>query len=262
MCGTCGCGQTGHSHEYHHVHHHHEHGHAHDDENKNETRRIAVELDLLAQNNRYADENRNSFEQNNLFAINMVSSPGSGKTTLLESLIKALNSESDVFVIEGDQQTTLDADRIKAAGAQAIQINTGAMCHLDAHMVAHAAEDLAAKDGYLFIENVGNLVCPAAFDLGEQHRLVMLSVTEGDDKPLKYPDMFVSSDIVVISKIDLLPYVPFDLDKCRAAIYTINPKAQIFELSVTSGQGMDGLVSWLEQQRQSSFAPENGATAA
>jgi hydrogenase nickel incorporation protein HypB len=260
MCGTCGCsspvkGNQEHSHEPGHNHHSHEHGHEHGHET--ETRRISVELDLLARNNHLAEHNREHFKVQGLYAINMVSSPGAGKTTLLEAAIKGLSAHADVYVIEGDQQTSLDADRITAAGAKAKQINTGAMCHLDAHMVGHAASELTAESdlapegsGWLFIENVGNLVCPAAFDLGESKRLVLLSVTEGDDKPLKYPDMFASSDVVVISKTDLLPYVPFDMEKCRKAIRTVNPKAKIFELSSTSGAGMDEWLTWMAAERE------------
>ncbi len=268
MCGTCGCSSPvkegekqaeGHHHEHshehghahQHEHHHGEHNHGHTHET--ETRRISVELDLLARNDQFAAANREQFKAQQLFAVNMVSGPGAGKTTLLEAAIKGLSAHADVYVIEGDQQTSLDADRITAAGAKAKQINTGAMCHLDAHMVGHAASELttasdSAADksgGWLFIENVGNLVCPAAFDLGEYQRLALLSVTEGDDKPLKYPDMFASADIVMISKIDLLPYVPFDVEKCRQAIATVSPQARVFEVSATTGEGMDEWLTWM-----------------
>ncbi len=243
MCGTCGCSSpAGHHHDHHH------HGHTH--EHETETRRISVELDLLARNNQFAEQNRTRFKQQQLFSVNMVSGPGAGKTTLLEAAIKELSKHGEVYVIEGDQQTSLDADRIIAAGARAKQINTGAMCHLDAHMVGHAVTELVPnQSGWLFIENVGNLVCPAAFDLGESKRLALLSVTEGDDKPLKYPDMFASSDIVIISKCDLLPYVPFDVEKCRLAIQAVSPKAKIFETSATTGQGLDEWLSAMAAER-------------
>ncbi len=242
MCGTCGCGQTNHIHDHHHGH-------------ETEARRISVELDLLARNNHLAEHNREDFKAQGLYAINMVSGPGAGKTTLLEAAVKSLATHADVFVIEGDQQTSLDADRIATAGAKAIQINTGAMCHLDAHMVGHAAADLVPDNGsgWLFIENVGNLVCPAAFDLGENKRLALLSVTEGDDKPLKYPDMFASSDVVIISKCDLLPYVPFDMERCLQAIHSVSPKAEIFELSATTGEGMDDWLNWLAGERTKEY---------
>lgn len=249
MCGTCGCGHSHqHSHEHAHGHDHHEHGHHHHDTEK---RRISVELDLLASNNRYAAANRQRFDDQQLFAVNLVSGPGAGKTTLLEAAVRHLAESGEVFVIEGDQQTTLDADRITAAGAKAKQINTGAMCHLDAHMVGHAVDALVSpgESGWLLIENVGNLVCPAAFDLGEHKRVALLSVTEGDDKPLKYPDMFASSHAVVISKCDLAAHVPFDLQKCREAIATVNPEAEVFELSAVSGEGMDSWLNWLTAER-------------
>jgi len=279
MCGTCGCsspvkeGQKQahgdhheHSHEHEHRHGEHNHGHVHE----TETRRISVELDLLARNDQFAAANRDQFKAQQLFAVNMVSGPGAGKTTLLEAAIKGLSTHADVYVIEGDQQTSLDADRITAAGAKAKQINTGAMCHLDAHMVGHSVSELtAASDsasenagGWLFVENVGNLVCPAAFDLGEYKRLALLSVTEGDDKPLKYPDMFASSDIVVISKIDLLPYVPFDMEKCRQAIATVSPQARVFEISSTTGEGMDEWLTWMVVARKRYQAASDPAESA
>ncbi|MES0371234.1 MAG: hydrogenase nickel incorporation protein HypB [Mariprofundaceae bacterium] len=209
-----------------------------------------MEMDLMDQNRVYAEKNRTYFNTHHMFTLNMVSSPGSGKTTLLVSMIKALVGQVEVNVIEGDQQTSLDADRITEAGANAHQINTGQMCHLDAHMVGHAVEHLAPTDGsFLFIENVGNLICPAAFDLGEQKRVALLSVTEGEDKPLKYPDMFASASVVVINKCDLLPYVDFDLDQCRENIRRINPGADIIELSATTGNGMDMWLEWLNSER-------------
>ena len=203
--------------------------------------------DLLAKNARLAGLNRALFSQKGVFVLNLVSSPGSGKTTLLEKTIAALKPDLNFAVLEGDQQTANDADRIAATGVPVKQINTGAGCHLDAHMVGHGVEgfDLDAAD-ILMIENVGNLVCPASFDLGEQHKVAVLSVTEGEDKPLKYPHMFRAADILLINKIDLLPYLDFDLDKCKAYARQVNPEVQIFELSCRSGDGMDLWYDWLK----------------
>jgi hydrogenase nickel incorporation protein HypB len=184
-----------------------------------------------------------------VFALNMVSSPGSGKTTVLEQTIKKLKSDQELAIIEGDQQTTNDADRIAATGVPVVQVNTGKGCHLDAHMVLHAIEKLNLKsNSLLFIENVGNLVCPSLFDLGENKRVVIISVTEGDDKPLKYPYMFDSSDICIINKIDLLPYVDFDVSKTKENASRINHDLQFFELSATTGEGMDSWIDWLKSQ--------------
>jgi len=251
MCGTCGCGQPDSKQDHEHRHgHQHEHQHEHHHHGETESRRVSVEMDLLDQNRAYASKNRGYFNQHHIFTLNMVSSPGSGKTTLLVAMIRALVDRVEVNVIEGDQQTSLDAERISEAGARAHQINTGQMCHLDAHMVGHALEVLAPADNaFLVIENVGNLICPAAFDLGEQLRAVLLSVTEGEDKPLKYPDMFASASVVVINKCDLLPYLDFDLHRCRENIRRINSDAEIVELSATTGAGMDAWLQWLNGER-------------
>jgi len=175
-----------------------------------------------------------------------VSSPGSGKTTLLVETIRRLNGTLPIAVIEGDQQTSNDADRIRAAGAPAIQINTGKGCHLDAHMVGHAAADLDLPEGaLLLVENVGNLVCPAEFDLGEAHKVVILSVTEGEDKPLKYPDMFANSGVLVVNKIDLLPYLAFDVELCVANALRVNPKLKVIRVSATSGEGLEEWTRWI-----------------
>lgn len=243
MCGTCGCGKPDHHHDHDHGTMHHTH---HDD---SERRRISVEVDLLDKNRAYAAENRRWFDGHGIFTLNMVSSPGSGKTTLLVEMIKAQSGKFEVSVIEGDQQTSLDSERIAAAGARAQQINTGNLCHLDAHMVGHAVQHLTPADGsILVIENVGNLICPAAFDLGEHCRVALISVTEGEDKPLKYPQMFESSQVVIINKCDLLPHLSFDLERCRENIRRINPQAAIFELSATTGDGMGEWLQWLQQQ--------------
>ena len=181
-----------------------------------------------------------------VFALNLVSSPGSGKTTLLVKTIAALKGELPLAVIEGDQQTENDAARIRAAGAPAIQINTGKGCHLDAQMVAQAMQRLDLKeDSLLLIENVGNLVCPASFDLGEAHKVVILSVTEGEDKPLKYPDMFRAADLMLLNKCDLLPYLEFDADLAVDYARRINPELQVIRISASSGEGMTAWLDWI-----------------
>ena len=280
MCTTCGCGvgevriegQAAH-HEHEHTHDHvhadgsrHSHGHEHGDESHEHAhahvhehphsqpahahapgmdgkRMVQIEQDILAKNNAYAQANRQKLSEKGIFALNLVSSPGSGKTTLLCKTISLLEGQA-VAVIEGDQQTTHDAERIRATGAPAIQINTGKGCHLDAHMVGHAMEQLDLQaDSLLMIENVGNLVCPAAFDLGEAHKVVILSVTEGEDKPLKYPDMFRAASLMLLNKIDLLPHLNFDVAAAIAYARRVNPRIRVIELSATSGAGMD---EWLD----------------
>jgi hydrogenase nickel incorporation protein HypB len=217
-----------------------------------QARMVQIEQDILGKNNRYAAVNRNRFEQQNLLALNLVSSPGSGKTTLLTATIKRLQQRWPVAVIEGDQQTSHDAERIRATGVQAIQVNTGKGCHLDAHMVGQALERLQGLEGgTLFIENVGNLVCPAAFDLGEAHKVAILSVTEGEDKPLKYPDMFHAADLMILNKTDLLPYLDFDVNTCIAYARRVNPQIQVLQCSARSGEGMEHWLEWIEQQRGS-----------
>jgi hydrogenase nickel incorporation protein HypB len=215
------------------------------------SRIVQVERDILAKNDELARENRNLLAARGILALNLVSSPGSGKTTLLVSTIAALQGRLPISVIEGDQQTSFDADRIRATGAPALQINTGKGCHLDAGMVGQALETLEMEDGgLLFIENVGNLVCPASFDLGEAHKVVILSVTEGEDKPLKYPDMFAAASLMLINKIDLLPYVQFDVDRCVEFARRVNPGIQVLRLSATGGQGMDDWLAWLAAELQ------------
>jgi len=212
---------------------------------------VQIERDILSRNNVFAAENRRAFADRGLFALNLVSSPGSGKTTLLVKTIEALRERLPVAVIEGDQQTSLDADRIRATGAPAVQINTGKGCHLDARMVGQALASLSpADDGVLLIENVGNLVCPAAFYLGEAHKVVILSVTEGDDKPLKYPDMFHAADLLVINKIDLLPYVTFDTDRAIEYARRVRPGLDVLCVSATTGENLPAWLSWLERGAQ------------
>jgi hydrogenase nickel incorporation protein HypB len=235
-----------------------------------QARAIKLETDILGANNRVAQQNRAHFESHGVTALNLVSSPGSGKTTLLCATIEALKARSpdlSVSVIEGDQQTSFDADRIRATGAPAIQVNTGKGCHLDAPMVAEAFAQLHTHphDGQqhhhhhnhhdhhdsegrslLFIENVGNLVCPAVWDLGEAAKVAILSVTEGEDKPLKYPDMFAASSLMILNKTDLLPHVQFDVARCIALARRVNPGIQILQLSATTGEGMDAWLHWLD----------------
>jgi hydrogenase nickel incorporation protein HypB len=207
---------------------------------------IPLEVDLLAANNRYAAANRRRFRDHGVLALNLLSSPGSGKTTLLTRTLQDLAGDYRIAVIEGDQQTSHDAERIRATGVPAQQINTGKGCHLDGSMIARALDELRpAADSILFIENVGNLVCPAAFDLGEAFKVVILSVTEGEDKPLKYPDMFHAADLVLLNKIDLLPYLSFDVDLCREYLQRIKPGSEMIQLSASDGTGMNDWFDWL-----------------
>ncbi|HYN59918.1 MAG TPA: hydrogenase nickel incorporation protein HypB [Rubrivivax sp.] len=210
-------------------------------------RLVQIERDILAKNDSIAMRNRAALAQRGIFALNMVSSPGSGKTTLLVRTIERLAGALPVAVIEGDQQTSVDAERIRAIGAAAIQINTGKGCHLDAAMVETALGRLAtAEDSVLIIENVGNLVCPAAFDLGEAHKVVVLSVTEGEDKPLKYPDMFHAASLMLLNKVDLLPHLSFDVERCLDYARRINPSIEILQVSASSGAGLEAWLAWIE----------------
>lgn len=248
MCGACGCSD-------HEDHHHHGDGSSLFRRVSNEL--VLIEKDILSKNDGYARENRARLAKAGVLAVNLVSSPGSGKTTLLVKTMEALKSRVPVAVIEGDQQTSLDAERIRATGVPAVQINTGRGCHLDAHMVGHAMDQLALERGsILFIENVGNLVCPAGFDLGEAQKIAILSVTEGDDKPLKYPDAFAAAGAMVLSKIDLAPHVDFDISRCLGHARAINPDLHVFELSARTGVGMDAWLDWLAASvRRAASAP-------
>lgn len=211
-----------------------------------QARMVKIEQDILSKNDQYAQRNRDWLEERSVLALNLVSSPGSGKTTLLAATVARLLPQMPVAVIEGDQQTSHDAERIRAAGAPAVQINTGKGCHLDAKMVHDACHQLPANEGgILFIENVGNLVCPASFDLGEKYKVAILSVTEGEEKPLKYPDMFAAAQLMVINKIDLLPYVSFDVARCIENAKRVNPYIQVIQVSATTGEGMDAWLNWL-----------------
>lgn len=307
MCVVCGCSADGEAakpahHDHHHpehhpAHHHHDHARqAHDHRHvhvdpahgnlhfgagaarvsvpgMSQARTITLEADILGENQRMADANRRHFESHGVTAINLLSSPGSGKTTLLCATLQALQRRVPpvpASVIEGDQQTSFDADRIRATGAPAIQVNTGKGCHLDAPMVAEAFAQLHSHDhhhhhhehgtqrepgarppeagrgaDFLFIENVGNLVCPALWDLGEAAKVVVLSVTEGEDKPLKYPDMFAAAELMVLNKIDLLPHLQFDVQRCIDGARRVNPALEVIELSATTGAGMDTWLDWL-----------------
>lgn len=264
MCGVCGCGEgevtidgilaTGH-------HHNNDkdsldfsgevaHVHASEEVGKDESRQkklLRIEQDILAKNDGFAISNRARLNGLGLLTLNLVSSPGAGKTTLLTSTINALNGKIGVAVIEGDQATANDAERIRKTGVTAVQINTGRGCHLDAHMIGHAIDGLELQDtDVLFIENVGNLVCPAAFDLGEHHKVAILSVTEGEDKPLKYPDMFAASDLMILNKIDLLPYVDFDVERCVEYARSVNPNIDLIKLSAYSSEGMETWLNWID----------------
>ena len=292
MCTTCGCEGDGATIEHHHAHdhghthadgtHHHGHSHDHDHDHPNDhdhlpahshmhahvapdagrLRRVAVEQDILSRNNAEAAANRGYLAHVGAFALNLVSSPGSGKTTLLVKTIEQLGGRVPVAVIEGDQQTSLDAERIRATGAPATQINTGKGCHLDARTVGEALRQLPlGNGGLLLIENVGNLVCPAAFDLGEAYKVVILSVTEGEDKPLKYPDMFRAADLMLLNKCDLLPYLSFDVDTAIAYAKRVNPGLRVLQVSATTGVGMDEWLAWLLDGAAGARAPMPRAVA-
>ena len=296
MCTTCGCAagevkidgeSVDHAHDHgqhgtdEHVHadgtrHSHGHGHScgHDHDHTphhhhgeeaahshapglSQTRMVQIEQDILSKNNAFAQANRQRLARQGIFALNLVSSPGSGKTTLLCKTIQMLGGQA-VAVIEGDQQTSQDAERIRATGASAIQINTGKGCHLDAYMVGQAMAKLALTDHtLLMIENVGNLVCPAAFDLGEAHKVVVLSVTEGEDKPIKYPDMFRAASVMLLNKIDLLPYLTYDVDAAIGYARRVNPRIRVIQVSATTGAGMD---EWLQFLRDGAKVARYSAT--
>jgi hydrogenase nickel incorporation protein HypB len=270
MCGTCGCGEDDHityrkpgdhsishthshehgdhTHSHPHVHDHsHDHSHAHSHNHDHEhTRTINLERNILSKNELLAERNRGFFEGMNIVALNLVSSPGSGKTSLLEKTITKIKGKFETAVIEGDQQTLNDANRIEKTGAPVIQINTGNGCHLDALMVNKAMKQLDLKQGsILFIENVGNLVCPSLFDLGETKRVVIISVTEGDDKPAKYPTMFETADLCVINKTDLAPYVDFDEEKLKSTALQVNPHLEFISLSAKTEEGLENWINWL-----------------
>ena len=249
------------------VAHRHEHEHSHDESPaalhaKAHGKTIALEQDILAKNQLIAERNRGWLAGRTILALNLVSSPGSGKTTLLERTIRDVGAELNISVIEGDQATLNDAERIRATGAPAIQINTGAGCHLEADMLARALEQLKPPVGsVVMIENVGNLVCPALFDLGERAKVVILSVTEGEDKPIKYPHMFKAAEIMLLNKIDLLPHLRFDVAKCIAYALEANPNIRVLQVSAQTGKGMDIWYDWLKQQLPKRTAVVQGLEA-
>ena len=269
MCATCGCGRDeatvtsmsephehthvhGHDHDHDHDHGHgtggvHGHGHGHGPEHDDvRSHTLTIEQAILAKNDHLAEHNRAWLADRSIAAVNLMSSPGAGKTSLLERTIRDSQVGREVSVVEGDQETVFDAERIRDAGAKAVQINTGSGCHLDAAMVRSGLEKLQPGQGELvFLENVGNLVCPAMFDLGELKKVVVISVTEGDDKPLKYPHMFAAADLVVVNKTDLLPYVDFDVDRCEADARKVNPRVTWMPLSVRNGDNLDAWYAWL-----------------
>ena len=277
MCTTCGCSDThdvrytvpgahahgtdGHGHDHAHPHEHdHDHGHSHPHPLPADAyaalhsgvhgRTIALEREILAKNQALAERNRGWFEGREVLALNLMSSPGSGKTTLLERTLRALRDEMRIYVVEGDQATTNDAERIRATGCPVIQVNTGTGCHLEADMLARGMQQLKPVPGSLvLIENVGNLVCPALFDLGERAKVVVLSVTEGDDKPEKYPHMFRACRLMLINKIDLLPHVRFDVDRCIAHARAVNPGIEVLRVSAETGEGMAAWYQWLRNER-------------
>ncbi|MFE4543291.1 hydrogenase nickel incorporation protein HypB [Arthrobacter sp. NPDC056727] len=289
MCTTCGCGdeagtrisnlagelQTpgpghvhGHTDEHGRTYTHehpdgHGHSHSHPDGHHHPapgTETILLEQNLLAKNDLLAATNRGWLAGRGVRAFNVMSSPGAGKTTLLVRTLTELGGRLNAGVVEGDQETSLDADRIRATGRPVIQINTGAGCHLDASMLRHGLDALSPEPGStVFIENVGNLVCPALFDLGETAKVVIVSVTEGDDKPQKYPHMFMAADLVIVNKSDLLPYVDFDVDQCLHRIRQINPRADFLTLSATTGEGLAAWYGWLDGATSQPGAPTSGA---
>lgn len=256
MCGICGCsnhelpGQATQSH----VHHHHPHHHG--------LNEIKIEQDILTANQAFALNNKHYFKNNHILTLNVMSSPGAGKTTLLTKTMADLRN-LPFFVIVGDQQTDHDAKRFSELAIPALQINTGKSCHLDAHSIHHALDELKIPPAsILLIENVGNLVCPALFDLGEAYKIIILSVTEGADKPLKYPYMFHNADVVLLSKIDLLPYVDFDIDQCCEWINQINAKTKIISVSTKTESNLVSWYQWLknirnQQQHDTKIANEN-----
>jgi hydrogenase nickel incorporation protein HypB len=237
MCATCGCSGD--------HHHHHDHDHHHEHE-ADRARVVKFERDLLAKNAHLAEHNRAALAAQNVAVFNLIGSPGAGKTALLEAAVKRLASDVDVAVLEGDQATDNDARRIEQAGCRALQINTGTGCHLDAAMIAAALRKVApAKDSVVFVENVGNLVCPALFDLGERAKVVVMSVTEGEDKPVKYPHIFRAADLFVLTKIDLQPLVQLDEQRCFSFAREVNPRIQTLRVSARTGQGMDSFCGWI-----------------
>jgi len=266
MCTTCGCGKDARPtltnmngdkvaniqiHDHHHIHSHDQAHEPHHHHPPALGTIISLEKEILAKNNMLAARNRTWFEEKNILALNLVSSPGSGKTTLLERTIRDLGDETEISVIEGDQETENDAARIRRTGCRVVQINTGTGCHLESNMLARGVEELQPPaNSIVMIENVGNLVCPALFDLGERAKVLIFSVTEGEDKPQKYPHMFRAAEIVILNKTDLLPYIKFDMEKCIQFIRQVNPGVRIVPLSATGGEGLNPWYGWLRERHK------------
>jgi hydrogenase nickel incorporation protein HypB len=253
VCTTCGCGEdagpryTNLTAAEHEPEHGHDHQHPHEHEQPAASRTVVLEQRVLGRNDELAARNRRELAERGVVAVNLMSSPGAGKTTLLERTISDLAGRLPLTVLEGDQETAVDARRIRATGAPVVQVNTGAGCHLDAEMLRRGVIELdPPRDSVLFVENVGNLVCPALFDLGESCRVVVMSVPEGDDKPVKYPHMFRTADLVLINKVDLLPYVSFDVDRCAEQVRALNPGADVLPVSATRGDGLAEWYRWLD----------------
>lgn len=265
MCLDCGCSETDqvtidgkplekkdHTHHHSHDHHHHEHGHDHHHHHHHhgeETREISIKQDILHKNNHIAEHNREHLRSQGVFTMNWISAPGSGKTALLERIIKDYSSKIPMYVIEGDQQTDNDSKRIEQAGAEALQINTGAACHLDAEMIHQALHKIDLKERKLLvIENIGNMVCPTAYDLGENLKVAIVSCPEGEDKPVKYPDLILAADVLLINKIDLIPYLDFNLDRCIELSRKVNPQIAIFPISAKTGEGVEDFCKWFTEK--------------
>jgi hydrogenase nickel incorporation protein HypB len=254
MCLDCGCSETGEvkidgqKMEHHHDHDDTHHDHSHHTAGKS-GREISIQRDILSKNNELAQHNREHLQAHKTFCMNWISAPGSGKTALLERIIQDYSTELPISVIEGDQQTDNDAQRIMKAGADAVQINTGAACHLDANMIHHALHRINLQQTRLLvIENVGNMVCPTAYDLGEDLKVAIISAPEGEDKPAKYPDLLLTANVLLINKVDLIPYLDFSLENCIALSKKVNPRIQIFPVSAKTGEGIPAFYDWLISQ--------------
>ncbi|WP_029520928.1 hydrogenase nickel incorporation protein HypB [Persephonella sp. IF05-L8] len=244
MCKDCGCSITDTHHHHDHEHHHHHH---HGNPTLEDKKTVEVITKILDANDKQAESNRKHFDQHGIFAINLMSSPGAGKTTLLEKTIELLGDELKIGVIEGDLETNRDAERIRAKGVPAYQITTGQACHLDAFMVHDGIHHMPLEElDIVFVENVGNLVCPASYDIGTHLNVVLLSVPEGDDKPAKYPVMFRSADLMLITKIDLLPYFDFDIKKAIEEARALNPKMDVIQVSTKTGEGLDKWINYIK----------------
>jgi hydrogenase nickel incorporation protein HypB len=260
MCTTCGCGTGddvdvlahghGHGHDHHHEHEHgHDHAHGHGHDHDHATRTVRFERELLAKNQRLAEQNRRALADARISVFNLIGSPGAGKTALLEATIARLRDDVSLSVLEGDQATDRDARRIEKAGGRVLQINTDAGCHLDASMIAEGLRVVGpARSSVVFVENVGNLVCPALFDLGERAKVVVMSVTEGEDKPLKYPHVFRAASLFVLTKTDLLPHLEVDADRCVAYAREINPKLEVMRVSALRGDGLDAWCDYVRRE--------------